>query len=424
MFLATPSPSLSELQPRQIRWIAGGYASMLTSLAGQTIFIALFGAAIRAEFGLSDGQFGLLYTLATLASALCLVFAGGLTDRVPAAAAGGVAAAALAGVSLAMGLANGIWMLGLVLFGLRFFGQGMMTLNAATALGRWFNRFRGRALAFAQFGFSTGEAILPVLVALGIGAIGWRNVWFIVAGVLLMVLAPAIVWCFANPPGGRKARAVGQTNPDAGSDIVTGRKWTRPAVLTLPLFWIVLFGVMAMPAIFTAIFFHQSNLIAAKGWDLLVFASFFPAMALSSIVASLVSGMLIDRFGAYRLLPVFLVPLALCCLLIWLAEPVWSIPVFFLLAGWSNGMVGATLNALFAELFGTAHLGAIRAIVTAATVLASAVGPGIVGVFIDMGFDLPDQGPVLAAYCLGASLIYWLLRRPVAAQVHDANLPD
>ncbi len=422
MSLVSPAPPLSELQPRQIRWIAGGYVSMFTSLAGQTIFIALFGAAIRAEYGLTDGQFGLLYTLATLASASCLVFAGGLTDKVPAAVIGSAAAIALAFVSLAMGLANQVWMLGLVLFGLRFFGQGMMTLNAATALGRWFNRFRGRALAFAQLGFSSGEAILPVLVALGIAAIGWRSVWFIVAALLLVVLAPAIAFFFSNPPDGRKAKAKGDINPDAASESVTGAQWTRSAVLRLPLFWIVLLGVMATPAIFTAIFFHQSNLIAAKGWDLLVFAGFFPVMAVSSILASLVAGGLIDRFGAYRLLPVFLLPLGVCCLLIWLGTPVWIIPVFFLFAGASNGLVGATINALFAELFGTAHLGSIRAMVTAATVLASAVGPGIVGVFIDLGFDLPSQGPVLAAYCFGASVLYVLMRDRLAAQVRDAAL--
>lgn len=417
MSLAAPSPPLSELAPRQIKWIAGGYVSMFTSLAGQTIFIALFGAAIRAEYGLTDGQFGLLYTLATLGSACCLVFAGTLADKLPAAIIGGAAALCLALVSLAMGLASEIWMLGLVLFGLRFFGQGMMTLNAATALGRWFNRFRGRALAFAQLGFSTGEAVLPFLVALGIAGIGWRNVWFIVAAVLVLVLAPAIYLCFSDPPDGKKARAAGTINPDAGSEALTGAQWTRRRVLALPLFWAVLLGVMAMPAIFTAIFFHQSNLLADKGWDLLVFAGFFPVMALSSIAVSLVTGSLIDRFGAYRLLPFFLVPLGVCCLVFWLGTQAWVIPVFFLLAGMSTGMVGSTVNALFAELFGTAHLGAIRALVTAVTVLASAVGPGVVGVFIDFGFDLADQGPALALYCFAASGLYWALGGALRTQV-------
>lgn len=51
-------------------------------MLGQTNFIAQFNAALRLEFGLTHGQFGGLYTLATLASASTLVFAGVLADRV------------------------------------------------------------------------------------------------------------------------------------------------------------------------------------------------------------------------------------------------------------------------------------------------------------------------------------------------------
>ncbi|WP_196260004.1 MFS transporter [Pelagibacterium limicola] len=417
MSLLAPAPPLSELQPRQIRWIAGGYVSMLSSLAGQTFFIALFGAHIRSEFGLSDGQFGLLYTLATLGSAMCLVAAGRMADKIPAAIVGSGATLSLALVSLLMGLAGEIWMLGLALFGLRFFGQGLLTLNAITALGRWFNRFRGRALALAQLGFSTGEAVLPFAVALGIAGLGWRTVWFVTAGALALVLAPAILWCFANPPDGKKARAAGLVNPDSGAERLTGGHYTRRRVLALPLFWIVMMGVATSPAISTAIFFHQMHLIGEKGWDLLIFAGFFPVMAASSIIASLGTGWLIDRFAAYRLMPIFLLPLGTCCLVIALLTPVWTIPVFFFLLGLSNGMVGTTISALWAELFGTVHLGAVRAMVTAGTVLASAIGPGIVGGFIDLGFSLPGQGFALAAYCFAISVFYFFLRERLRAQV-------
>ena len=72
------SPPLSELTPRQWQWIAGGYVLTLSTMPGQTIFIAQFNASIRETFGLSHGDFGLLYAVATLGSAICLVFAGGL----------------------------------------------------------------------------------------------------------------------------------------------------------------------------------------------------------------------------------------------------------------------------------------------------------------------------------------------------------
>lgn len=417
MSLTAPSPPLRELTPRQLQWMAGGYLSMFGSLAGQTLFIALFGAAIRAEFGLTDGQYGLFYTAATLASAVCLVWAGTLADKVPAAILGGGVALGLVIMSVTMSFAPNVWVLGFALFGLRFFGQGMLTHNAATAISRWFFRFRGRALAISQLGLSTGEALLPVLVALGIAALGWRNVWLLAAAVIALVLLPGIVWCFSNPPDGKRARARGQVNPDASTEAPTGGNWTRREVLRDPLFWAVLIGILAMPAISTAIFFHQTNLVADKGWDLLTFAAFFPVMSVTAVSTSLVAGWLVDRVGAYRLLPFFLLPLGVCTLLIWQFSGFWVIPAFFLLSGMSGGSIGATVNALWAELYGTAHLGAIRAAATAATVLSSALGPGIVGILIDQGLSVADQGPAFAAYCFGASILYAALRPALETRV-------
>ena len=76
------SPPLSELTGRQIQWILGGAAMTFATMPGQTIFIAQFNTSIRETFGLSHGEFGGIYTIATLASASALVFAGVLADRI------------------------------------------------------------------------------------------------------------------------------------------------------------------------------------------------------------------------------------------------------------------------------------------------------------------------------------------------------
>ena len=67
------------LLSEQARFVAAGFALCFFSSFGQTFFIGVFGGAIRAEFGLSHGSFGLLYSLATLTSVvvfLPLIFMG------------------------------------------------------------------------------------------------------------------------------------------------------------------------------------------------------------------------------------------------------------------------------------------------------------------------------------------------------------
>ncbi|MFT6639726.1 MAG: hypothetical protein ACJAUZ_000716, partial [Flavobacteriaceae bacterium] len=64
------------------RWLAGGVLLTFFSSVGQTFFIASFAGAIRADFGLSHGGFGLIYMAATLGSALSLVLIGRVLDTV------------------------------------------------------------------------------------------------------------------------------------------------------------------------------------------------------------------------------------------------------------------------------------------------------------------------------------------------------
>lgn len=51
------------------RWLAAGLLLTMFSSFGQTFFIGLSGNRLRAAFDLSDGDFGGLYMLGTLASA-------------------------------------------------------------------------------------------------------------------------------------------------------------------------------------------------------------------------------------------------------------------------------------------------------------------------------------------------------------------
>ena len=142
----------NKLSARHVGWIGGGYLSMLGSLAGQTVFISLFGSQIRQDFGISSGEYGLAYTAATLCSAVMLVFLGSLTDRFSPRLVAASSLLGLACACVAMYFSTSLAALIMSLFGLRLCGQGMLSHNSATALARWFNRFRGRALAISQFG--------------------------------------------------------------------------------------------------------------------------------------------------------------------------------------------------------------------------------------------------------------------------------
>ena len=160
--VCTKSPPLSELTGRQVARILGGATMTLATMPGQTVFNAQFNAALRAEFGLSHGAFGGLYTIASLTSATGLVFAGGLAGRVGLRRLGVVGLVGLALTTLLISQARSIPVLIVVLACLRFFGQGMLSHIAMAAMARWFNRFRGRAISLAAPGSQWARQCCPL----------------------------------------------------------------------------------------------------------------------------------------------------------------------------------------------------------------------------------------------------------------------
>jgi len=127
-------------------FLSAGVLLMFCSSFGQTFFISIFAGEIREEFSLSHGQWGLIYTLGTTASAAVMVWAGVLTDHFRARALGAIVLVLLAGAALMMATVSSVWILPFAIFALRFAGQGMSVHIAVVAISRWFVATRGRAL--------------------------------------------------------------------------------------------------------------------------------------------------------------------------------------------------------------------------------------------------------------------------------------
>ena len=402
------------------RWIAGGFLLTLFSSFGQTFFIGLSGNDLRETFHLSGGQFGGIYMLATLASASTLPFLGRTLDLMAGWKVALFTIPALAAACVLISIAPNVLVLTVAIYLLRLFGQGMMTETAFTEVGRWFVANRGRAMALIVPGQQLGSAILPAVVVLIEGATSsWRAAWIVSAIFLIVVGLPAIV-------GLIKVERVPQSDETGSSQNDSRRDWTRGEVLRDPVLYLILAGALAPAFIATTVFFHQGYLIDLRGYDPLAFAAAFPVMSVTTVVFGFVCGGLIDRFGALRLLPYFLAPLAIASVAVAVIRPVWGIYLFMLLLGVSNGFTSTLLGALWPEVYGLANLGGIRAIIVSAMVLSSALGPGITGALIDVGVPLPTQMLWMAVWCVVASFGLFAATRAVSRRNasiarHDTN---
>jgi len=359
-----------------------------------------------AVHGLSDGAWGSLYTVATLASAALMFWRGSLADIVPLSRLAPAMTLVFALAAVLMATAQSVWLLGLTLFLLRFCGQGMLIHMAMTAMGRWFEATRGRAVAFANLGHPASEVVIPLLTVLLIASIGWRTTWLGVALVLALVVAP-VLWTslrHERTPQGM-----------AHSDSMTGlgaRHWNRTDALR-HWFFPALVPVLLTPGfIGTVVFFHQVHIAEVKGWTLAQMAPGYSAFASLTVAASFLSGWAADRFGPHRLLPLLLVPMGVGVALIGPAENVVMWYVALAIVGLTQGMASTLWGGLFPAVYGTRHLGAIRSLGTTIIVLSTAIGPGITGMLIDAGIDFPAQTLAMGLWCLTlAAGSIWMARR-------------
>ncbi|MCC5986425.1 MAG: MFS transporter [Pararhodobacter sp.] len=379
-------------------WLAAGFLLTFASSFGQTFFISVFAGEIRAEFGLSHGQWGAIYALATTASAATMIWAGSLTDRFRVRHIGIGVLAGLALTALAMAQLSHVWALIGAIYLLRLFGQGLMGHAAMVAMARWFVASRGRAVSVAGLGVAMGEAFLPLGFVALMGVFDWRLLW-VFAAMALFALAP-VLWALL-----RRERTPQSFAAETGSTGLHGRMWTRAQVLRHPAFWLMVPVILGPAAWNTAFFFHQVHLAEAKGWGHAALVALFPLFTATSVASMLAGGWLVDRFSARRLVPYYLLPLAAGYAAFALAGGVPAGAAGMVLMGISVGLNVTMMATLWAELYGTRHLGGIRALTAAVMVLGTALGPGITGVLIDVGLDFPQQGWGIAAWFLLSGLL-------------------
>jgi len=380
--------------------VTAGFSSF-----GQTYFIGIFSPAIEAEFELTHTAWGSIYLLGTLASAMILPWTGKAMDRISPLVYALLVWSSLALACVAFSMVTGP--IGLVagIFLLRQTGQGLMSHLALTTMVQSFDLARGRAIAISSLGFAIGEAFLPLLGVIVLAWIGWR--WSYRAGALLVLLgmAPAL-WLLVRGKKNAELRptlALDQTRSDLSKS-----GWTRGQVLRDTRFYLLLPGLLCPSIIMTAMFFHHLNLADLKGWSHQWITGNYLVFAMAATITSLIAGQLIDRFGAKQLMPVMVLPLAAGLLVIAGSNNLLAVIPYMALIGATAGIFHTAEAALWAELYGTAHIGSIRSLAASLSVFGSAIGPVLMGGLLDLGLAAEQVLLIFCGYCVGGSALLYV----------------
>jgi MFS family permease len=369
------------------RFLAFGVALNLFASAGQTYFISVFGGEFRREFSLSDGEFGFIYMVATVTSAASLMWLGRFIDKIDLRVYTALVCVGIILAILFTSIVQTALMLGIAFYFLRLMGQGLMNHIAITSMGRYFTDRRGTAISVISLGNTIGIASYPLIGVGLIAWLGWSDSWALLGSVYAIVLVPLALWLLK----GHKIRHENylvkrrELSSQGGPSI---DDFSVRLMLGDLRFYLILPATLAPSFLLTGIIFHQVRIVEAKEWSLSIFASGFTGLAITAFFTSLLLGPLVDRWRAINLLPFVLIPLAVALVILNVFQAEIFSFVFLIFMGCSWGASFAVSGAIWPELFGTTHLGAIKSIAKALTVFSSALSPWVFGLFFDAKFGI------------------------------------
>ena len=403
---------ITDFYIKNLRWLYIVFILTFCSAFGQTFFISLYSGEIRTAFELTHGEWGLIYSCATLSSAILILFVGGYADRSSAKSLSTLVILGLVVFIFLMANNTSTWGLVLIILGLRFFGQGMLGHISMVFCGKWFFKNKGKAVAVANSGYTLAEAIMPTIFVALVGVLSWQTSWYVSILMSILILASVRLLAETERNEGTKPQ---KENQQVG---MLKKSWKRSEMLRSWVFWAAVPGLMTSPMITTTLFFHQVHLVEIKSWELSTYVLFIPAYSAATLLSLYLIGYFVDKFSTKIILPIFLFPLVSGLLLLSIATGYLELLFIFILFGISAGAYIVVYGTFFPEFFGSLYLGSVRTVGVTIMVFSSAIGPVLSGYFIDLGYLVDHQFKFFAAFSIFASLLFLIINLSVKLPEH------
>tara|TARA_B100000963_G_scaffold357970_1_gene381435 strand:+ start:639 stop:1847 length:1209 start_codon:yes stop_codon:yes gene_type:complete len=384
-----------------------GFIFTFFSSFGQSFFLGLFNAPIRNELGISHGEFGSIYASATIFSSLLLIWVGKKIDDYKLIYYSLCVVTLLSISSLLFSFINSIYFLAIGIFLMRFSGQGLMSHTSSTAVSRFFEKTRGKALSTIWFGLSTAEFILPVLITYLFVLFSWRTIWQGIAVLILLLLPLIIINTVKSIKLDSREEKIDELNK------IKIKNWKRKEVIKDYRFYIVSLNMLAGPWIITGIFVYQSFISDAKLWSAFAIPKAFMVYSATSILSLILSGILVDRFTSRKLIPIVNIPLFLSMFTLFTLQHEISAYIFLGLIGISNGLANILGSSTWAEIYGVKYIGSIKALTTALMVFSTAFGTALFGLLIDRGFSVENIALISGSYIVFSLVLLLIFKNKI-----------
>ncbi|MEQ9319193.1 MAG: MFS transporter, partial [Polyangiaceae bacterium] len=391
--------------------------AIILTAPGQTMLVSLLNVPLREAFDLQPLWLNTAYTVATITASLPLVWMGDRIDRhgprrmlVVIAVAFGLACLFMASVAHVAMVVVGFFLL-------RFFGQGSLALASSHALAMWFHRRLGSISGVRMVALFAAWAPLPGLTLFLFQRIGWRATWALYGVVVAVVVGGLSAWLVRDRPEDLGLTLDGDEEPETdatggGSDEEPG--FSLHEALRTRAYWLLVAGAMMPPMIGTAMLFDIQPMLGARGIPAEDAATAVSAWSLTMAALAIPAGRLVDRRAPGPIIASGLAAVTVSCAL--LHQAATSAMAIAAMATYALGqsLIASAVGTSTARYFGRRHHGAIRSSLSRLGVIATGLGPLVMGASVTATGSYRAALVGFGVICLPAGVASLFLKPPAS----------
>lgn len=287
------------------------------------------------------------------------------------------------------GFCHSLWQFYLVGALVGIFAMGCGTIPVSVLITNWFEKNRGLMISIAMMGISIGGTVLSPLLSWLIVEFGWRNAYFILSALSLIVLVPIGLFVVRRTPQDAGLEPYGhgeESTASAKKKNVPASNWnaTLKEARQTPILW--MFALGAFLIYFTAcIMQHQSYYLQSVGFDAASIASYISLYSVVAIIGKLVLGRIFDRFGP-KIGILFGCGTFFLFLVAFIFVQGSPMMLYFAAVMYGFGTCTATvaIPIMTTSVFGAKNYSELYGFVSAFTMTGSAIGSSAIGLVYDL----------------------------------------
>jgi MFS family permease len=233
----------------------------------------------------------------------CAVFspiAGILADKYPGRRLFGIGLAGMSLFCLGISWVTQVWEY-LVLYALVLPVSLLLSTSilANAVVSRWFVRRLGLALSITAFGLGMAGVVMPPIVAATMPTIGWRGIWRIGGIIIAVIILPLVIAVLRDRPTERDGlyylTPEGDRAPPHASNGSSVLRWRD--IFARRNFWLLIAVYVPMLALYGGCGQNIAPLATSRGLTPQTAGVLLSLLSLSQLGATLIAGLLSDRFG-------------------------------------------------------------------------------------------------------------------------------